>query len=161
MLLALDRLLLRTLRTRGHPPELERAARLASGFGEHGFGWQAVATLGALLDPPRRPVYLRAMRAILAAYVANQAIKLAVRRRRPRLEGLPPLVDTMSDRSYPSAHATTSFAAARSLSDALPAPPLYAAATTMALSRPYLGVHWPSDAVAGAALGTAVAALVP
>jgi membrane-associated phospholipid phosphatase len=31
----------------------------------------------------------------------------------------------------------------------------------MALSRPYLGVHYPSDALAGAALGDAVARLLP
>ena len=49
----------------------------------------------------------------------------------------------MSPRSYPSAHATTSFAAAAALP--LPAAPLYALAAAMALSRVYLGVHYPSD----------------
>jgi undecaprenyl-diphosphatase len=62
----------------------------------------------------------------------------------------------MSRLSYPSAHAATSFAAAR----ALPLP-LYPLATAMALSRLYLGVHYPSDTLAGAALGDAVAKLVP
>jgi undecaprenyl-diphosphatase len=38
-----------------------------------------------------------------------------------------------------------------------PAPLLYSAALAFALSRPYLGVHYPSDVVAGAMLGTAVA----
>ena len=37
--------------------------------------------------------------------------------------------------------------------------PLYALATAMALSRPYLGVHYPSDIAAGALLGDAVARL--
>ena len=47
---------------------------------------------------------------------------------------------------------------ARALSAAgLPAAPLYAVAVAMALSRPYLGVHYPSDILAGAALGDAVA----
>jgi hypothetical protein len=45
----------------------------------------------------------------------NQAIKYAVKRPRPRLEGQPPLIDTMSQLSYPSAHATTSAAAAHAL----------------------------------------------
>ena len=75
------------------------------------------------------------------------------------LEGLPALTTTMSGRSYPSAHASTSFAAARVLSGPLPAAPLYALATAMALSRPYLGVHYPSDIAAGALLGDAVARL--
>ena len=91
------------------------------------------------------------MRVVLIAFVANTAIKQVVRRSRPDLgPDLPPLVSTISGRSYPSAHATTSFAAAGALSRVLPAPPLYAAAGAMALTRPYLGVHYPSDVVAGA-----------
>jgi undecaprenyl-diphosphatase len=64
----------------------------------------------------------------------------------------------LSGRSYPSAHSSTSFAGARALSAAgMPAAPLYSVAVAMALSRPYLGVHYPSDIVAGAVLGESVA----
>jgi membrane-associated phospholipid phosphatase len=70
------------------------------------------------------------------------------------------LVETLSGRAYPSSHAATSFAAARVLRDALPAVPLYALAGAMALSRSYIGVHYPSDVLAGAALGDAVAMLL-
>ena len=128
--------------------------------GEHGFAWHAVAAAGLVLDPERRPVYRRALTTTHAAYVANQTIKLAVRRRRPQLADLPPLTDTVSELSYPSAHAATSFAAARALSQALPPPALYAAAAVMAVSRPFLGVHYVSDSVAGAALGDAMARLL-
>ena len=38
--------------------------------------------------------------------------------------------------------------------------PVYAFAAGLALSRLYLGVHYPSDTVAGAALGWAFAELV-
>jgi undecaprenyl-diphosphatase len=130
-----------------------------SRLGEHGIAWYALALAGAALDPARRPLYLRAAGVTAGAFVANQAIKLAVRRRRPELEDLPPLIHTMSGRSYPSAHAATSFAAAAALP--LPALPLYAAASAMALSRVYLGVHYPSDSAAGAALGSAIAVLAP
>jgi decaprenylphosphoryl-5-phosphoribose phosphatase len=132
-----------------------------SALGEHGLLWQALAGAGALADPERRPFYLQVMRTVLAAYAANQAVKLVVDRPRPRLEGLPPLTSTISDRSYPSAHAATSFAAARALSRELPAAPVYALAVLLALSRPYLGVHYPSDTAAGAALGEAIARLTP
>jgi membrane-associated phospholipid phosphatase len=64
-------------------------------------------------------------------------------------------------RSYPSAHATASFAGARVLSKALPTGPVYALALAMALSRAYRGAHYPSDVIAGAVLGDAVAVLVP
>jgi membrane-associated phospholipid phosphatase len=93
--------------------------------------------------------------------MVNQAVKFTARRPRPDLPGLPPLVHTMSNRSYPSAHATTSAAAAMGLSRVLPAAPVWVVAGLLALSRLYLGVHYPSDTVAGFALGVAVAELAP
>jgi acid phosphatase family membrane protein YuiD len=157
---ALDTALLRELRTRGHSPPAERAVLAFSALGEHGALWFALSAAGALLDPPRRPLYARAAAAVAIAYAANQLIKLAVGRRRPQLADLPPLKSTQMQLSYPSAHASTSFAGARALAAAWPAAPLYALATAMAVSRPYIGVHYPSDVVAGAALGSAIAALV-
>jgi membrane-associated phospholipid phosphatase len=156
---ALDTALLRLMRTRGHAPAAERSIARFSQLGEHGSIWMAIAALGWALDGDRRPEFARAGGTIAAAYLANQAIKLAVRRRRPRLDGLPPVVDTHSQLSYPSAHASTSFAGARTLGALLPVAPLYALAVPLALSRPYLGVHYPSDTLAGAVLGAAVAEL--
>ena len=133
---------------------------LISKCGEHGAVWYAIAGAGAALDPPRRPAYARAARTVAVSFGVNQAVKLVVRRPRPDVPGLPPsVVRTLSNRSYPSAHATTSAAGARMLSPLLPAAALYALATVLALSRPYLGVHYPSDTLAGAALGVAVAEL--
>ena len=86
----------------------------------------------------------------------NQALKGLVRRPRPQLDSLPQLTHTMSQLSFPSAHSTTSFAAARAYRGLLPAPLLYGLAGSLALSRLYLGVHYPTDVLAGAALGTAV-----
>jgi membrane-associated phospholipid phosphatase len=156
LLAALDRTLLRFLRTRGHSPQLERAALLYARAGENGLLWHGLGAAGALLHHGRRPVYLRAMRVTLFTLMANTVVKALVRRARPVLEELPALSPTLYGRSYPSAHASTSFAAAGALSAALPRVPLYAAATLMAVTRPYLGVHYPSDVVAGALFGRAV-----
>jgi membrane-associated phospholipid phosphatase len=157
---SVDTALLRALRTHGHAPAVEHSVATVSKLGEHGAVWFAIAGAGALLDPDRRPEYLRAARAVAISFAANQAIKLVVRRPRPELPDLPPLVDTMSNRSYPSAHATTSAAGVRALAPLLPPAPLYGLAALLALSRPYLGVHYPSDTLAGVVLGAAVAELV-
>ena len=138
---------------------MERAVRRFSRLGEHGLLWMGIAVAGAAVVPARRAEFLRAGAVVGMSFAANQAVKLVTRRPRPELPGLPPLVHTLSNRSYPSAHATTSAAGACVLSKLLPAAPLCAVAAAMSLSRPYLGVHYPSDTVAGAALGAAVAEL--
>ncbi|MEJ7750014.1 MAG: phosphatase PAP2 family protein [Thermoleophilaceae bacterium] len=125
--------------------------------GEHGALWLAISGLGVVLDSGGRPVYVRAGRVVVVAYLVNIVLKQIFRRRRPLIEELPYLSTTVSALSYPSAHATTSFAAARVLSGRLPAGPLYACAIAMGVSRPYVGVHYPSDIAAGALLGTGMA----
>ena len=157
----MDRALLRVLRTRGHAPAAERAVLAFTRTGEHGLLWLAGCAAAAVLDARRRRLYLRALRVVVVAYLTNIAMKYTVRRRRPVLDGLPALSSTVTSLSYPSAHSTTSFAAARVLSRELPTAPLYACAGAMALSRVYVGVHYPTDIAAGAALGTAMAELIP
>jgi membrane-associated phospholipid phosphatase len=161
--LTLDERILRFARTRGHFPRAERAAAAFSLLGEHGGVWIALGLAGAGLDDPEhRSGWLRGVAIVGGTYAANTALKLIVRRARPQLPDLPPLAATPTQLSFPSAHTATSFAGARRYSRiGLPAAPLYALAGTLALSRLYLGVHYPSDVLAGALLGTAIAAAAP
>lgn len=64
--------------------------------------------------------------------------------------------------SFPSNHASNIFALAFLLSQIWPLgrPFYYFFAVSIAYSRPYVGVHYPSDVIAGAILGTALAYLV-
>jgi undecaprenyl-diphosphatase len=70
-----------------------------------------------------------------------------------------PLVKAPHDGSFPSGHASTSFAAATVLSFARPrwAPAFYLLALAIGFSRVYVGVHYPLDIVGGAVLGIGVA----
>lgn len=96
------------------------------------------------------------------AIALNYAVKLVVRRPRPVLEGLPPLGGAPSSLSFPSAHATSSFAVATAMTRVAPEAALaFVLAAALALGRPYLGMHYPSDVLAGALLGIGLGLLVP
>jgi membrane-associated phospholipid phosphatase len=149
-----DLRLLVLARSAARPPVSDVVGRF-SRLGEHAALWLAAGTLGALVDRPRRARWTRGVLAVGATYALNTAIKALVRRPRPVIDGLPALVPTPTRLSFPSAHSSTSFAAARAYGRLVPAAPLYATAAAMAASRVYLGVHYPTDVAAGALLGLA------
>ncbi len=156
--MTLDERLLRVARTWGHTPARERAVARFSLLGEHAGVWLAIGVAGQALDAARRDRWRRATRTVAGTYALNTALKLLIRRPRPSPPGLPALTSTPSGLSFPSAHASTSFAGALSYARlGLPATSLYALAVGLSLSRLYLGVHYPSDVLAGALLGTAFA----
>ncbi len=156
-----DERILRWARSRGHCPRADRAVARFSRFGEHGAVWLAIGAGGWVLDRPRRTRWARATGVVAGTFALNTTVKLIVRRPRPQLPGLPALTSTPTQLSFPSAHSSTSFAGARVYARlGLPARPLYTLATLLAASRLYLGVHYPSDILAGALLGTTTAAAV-
>ena len=127
--------------------------------GEHAILWHAIGAAGMLVDRRNAHAWRLGIAGILTTQVVNTAVKSVFRRRRPALEDLPSLVKLPTSLSFPSSHSSTSFAAARAYSTVLPARPLFAAATAMALSRVYLGVHYPSDIAVGAALGLSIGSM--
>jgi membrane-associated phospholipid phosphatase len=157
LIAAIDTALLGRIQSRDPDAPSVRAVAAFSKLGEHGAIWLGLAALGALADPGRRDEFARAAKVLAASFLANQVVKQTIRRPRPAREDQ--RVGTPTQLSYPSTHACTCFAGAGALSALWPAAPLYALAASLALSRLYLGVHYPTDTIGGAVLGAAVAEL--
>ena len=135
-------------------------ARGMSLFGEHAAGWLALGVVGALVNRSRRREWLTSAAGVALAHGASIGVKRVVRRTRPEHPSVEVRVGTPSRLSFPSAHATSTTAAAVLYGRLLRRPLVPVLVPPMALSRLVLGVHYPSDVVAGSALGAVVALAV-
>ncbi len=158
-----DQALLVAMRTRFHSRPAELAAQGLGTFGEYGIGWAALGLVGAALGPEHRGRFVAAAAAGPAAIGLNYAAKSAVGRERPMIKGHPPLGPAPNELSFPSAHSAAAVAGATALGRVAPRarPALAGLAALVCLGRPYLGMHYPSDVLAGAALGLAIGRLWP
>ncbi|MGW1541576.1 phosphatase PAP2 family protein [Streptomyces sp. NPDC002309] len=170
-LLALDNRLFEFAAARDWPaaaPVLPRLSRAAN----HGLLWFAAAGVVAASRTPRaRRAAVRGVASLaLASATINTIGKRSVRRTRPVLDAVPSVRRLRRQpitTSFPSGHSAS--AAAFAAGVAMESPAWGAAvapvAFSVAMSRVYTGVHFPSDVLAGAALGVgaafAVRALVP
>ena len=128
-------------------------------LGNGGWFWIALAVVLLLFRPTRRAALAAGIGLLLSLIVNNLFLKEWIARIRPYevTDGLSILVEVQKDFSFPSGHSGASFAAAVAMFPFLPrrwGVALLVLAGLIALSRLYVGVHFPTDVLAGALIGT-------
>lgn len=152
---------------RRHWPGADRVLPRLGRAANHGLLWGGAAVGIAVLGSAgaRKAAVRGAASLALASATINTVGKWSVRRPRPVLDGVPAarqLTTQPRTTSFPSGHAASAFAftAGVALESPLWGAVLAPVAASVAFSRVYTGVHYPSDVAAGAALGVAAGFVV-
>ena len=133
-------------------------------LGDKGIFWILVS-LALLIVRKTRPIGVTCgVAMVIGLIVTNLVIKNWVARVRPYelIPGLECLVGIQDDFSFPSGHPTNSFACAWVLFRRVPRKwgiPALVMAVLIALSRLYVGVHYPTDVIGGFVIGMCSACL--
>lgn len=141
---------------------LDWIMKTITGLGDGGFIWIILTALLLLFRKTRFAGATSALSMILTLLVVNLGIKNIVARTRPyeAIEGLERIIEAQSDFSFPSGHTAHSFAVAVVLFMLLPKKwgiTTLVFAFIMGFTRLYVGVHYPTDVIGGALIGTVIA----
>lgn len=140
---------------------LDVPMRLLSGLGS---AWTALGLCLVLWFLPGHRSQAAALSiAVTGSHLLVQAMKRFFKRSRPygKLVAVRTITARLADGSFPSGHTTAAFSIAGvfAVTTSLAATPLWTLAALTGLSRVYLGHHYPTDVLAGAAIGISFAAL--
>ncbi|MDT7712264.1 MAG: hypothetical protein QOG46_953, partial [Pseudonocardiales bacterium] len=142
---------------------LDVAMTKLSSAANHSMLWFSIAAALAARRGAARRGALRGVLSIAAtSFIANTVLKPLLPRRRPPARELPAYQSfppaPMSS-SFPSGHAASAAAFATAVALESPKPGLVLAplAAGVAYSRVHIGVHWMSDVIVGAAVGSGIA----
>lgn len=133
-------------------------------LGDAGAVWIVLTVILLINRKTRKIGCMSALALLFALLVDNIILKNLVARIRPYevVDGLNLLIEKQADFSFPSGHAGSSFASAVVCFTELPKKygvPLLILAILISCSRLYVGVHYLSDVLAGAVIGTVLALL--
>lgn len=132
---------------------------LITKLGDGGVFWIAVAVILIFTKKYRKTGAMMGVALLLGLLIGNLTLKPLVARVRPYdMPGVQVdlLVSHLGDKSFPSGHTLACFEAASvlMLNDKRLGISALVIAVSVALSRLYLYVHYPTDVLAGAVLGT-------
>ncbi|MDD3220410.1 MAG: phosphatase PAP2 family protein [Lachnospiraceae bacterium] len=133
--------------------------KFITSLGNGGWFWIVLSLVLCAIPKTRKAGVMALCSMALCAIVVNLGLKNIVARPRPytQVEGLQILIAKPTDFSFPSGHTTASFAAAWCYFRMLPKKfgvPALVLAVFIALSRLYVGVHYPTDVLGGLIIGT-------
>ncbi|MPM36586.1 hypothetical protein SDC9_83185 [bioreactor metagenome] len=135
-------------------------------LGNNGFIWIGISLLLLCFKKTRMAGLLALLAMLLGLLCCNIALKNIVSRPRPYLsvEGLLPLLAPPDPNSFPSGHTCAAFAAAgiwlRTMPRRFFGVISVLAAAVMGFSRMYVGLHYPTDVLAGMCMGLLCASLI-
>ncbi|MCI9282874.1 MAG: phosphatase PAP2 family protein [Lachnospiraceae bacterium] len=133
--------------------------KFVTSLGDAGWFWIALALFLLCFRSTRRAGLAAFIALAIGALITNVIFKPSFARIRPYevIDSLILLVEKQKDFSFPSGHSCASFAAVVALRKHLPRRivlGLLILATLIAISRLYVGVHYPSDVLGGILIGT-------
>lgn len=141
-------------------PWLNPLVEVYTRLGNAGILWIVLSAVMLCFPKTRKAGALSLLAMVLGLLCTNVVLKHLVGRTRPWIDvaGLIPLVNEPDPNSFPSGHTCAAFAAGIIWARALPRTWMRVAAVILAvcmgLSRLYVGVHYPSDVLAGAVVGS-------
>ncbi|MGO5053099.1 phosphatase PAP2 family protein [Lachnospiraceae bacterium LCP25S3_G4] len=127
-------------------------------LGDKGWFWIAISMVLLLCKKTRKVGFIASVSLLLGFLLTNVWLKNFIERPRPfiQIDSLIPLISAPKDFSFPSGHTCSSFAVASVFYRMLPRKVGICAiflAILVGFSRLYLGVHYPTDVLAGAIVG--------
>lgn len=160
-LLSLDRVVFLFVNNLLHTPVNHAIALFFSGIGVWGIVWILIGIwLFWRVEKKNRLFFLPLGIGLLGSwFFAEILLKNLIKRARPFVDLSVTVVGgEASGYSFPSSHATTAFAMAVILSNFQPKlrTLFFFLALCVSLSRVYMGVHYPSDIIAGAVVGIGI-----
>ncbi|MDQ3912738.1 MAG: phosphatase PAP2 family protein [Actinomycetota bacterium] len=138
--------------------------RVFTVVGRAGALWGVIAALAFLANGLKPYNLFVPWVGVAISWMVAEGAKYLFNRARPFISDteIAPLIKTPSSSSFPSGHSSTAAAGAITLSAIYPAfaPALILSGVLVALSRVYLGVHYPFDVLAGILIGITTATVV-
>lgn len=137
---------------------LDPIMKVITTLGNAGILWIVLTILLLIPKKTRKIGWMSACALLFSLLINNILLKNLVARVRPynAIEGLIPIIKKPSEFSFPSGHAGSSLASACVLYRKLPKKfgiPILVLAILISFSRLYVGVHYPTDVLAGAITG--------